>query len=171
VVNYRRLLSHDGITLADLREALQARGRAWSKAELIDRVAASAVKPSELLGVLDKGRLAGLCAALGLRVSGSKPELIDRLVNFYDDLTFAERVAKDERAERYANYEFVNADREVQRLPAEKRGAPCQVICPGRHRRAVRNSVRYSSDDAAGSRRRPFAPGPAACRRLASRSR
>src|SRR5206468_806187 len=61
--NYRRLLGHDGITLADLREALQARGldRSGSKAELIDRIATGDVRPTELLGVLDKARLDGVC--------------------------------------------------------------------------------------------------------------
>ena len=67
----------------------------------------------------DKERLAGLCASLGLRVSGSKPDLIDRLISFYDDLTFEERVAKDERAEWYANYELL-AGRKYAELRAKK---------------------------------------------------
>jgi hypothetical protein len=65
----------------------------------------------------------------------------------------------------------VNAEREVQRLPAEKRGAPCLLIRSGHRRRAAQNPTAYSSDDAAGSRRRPFGPAPVDCRRLASRSR
>ena len=119
--NYRRLLSHDVLTLADLREALGAHGldKGGAKAELIDRLAASDVRPSALLGVLDKDRLAGLCASLNLRVSGSKPELIDRLIGFYDDLTFEERVSKDGRAEWYADYELL-AGRKYAELRAKK---------------------------------------------------
>jgi SAP domain len=119
--NCRRLLSHDGITLADLRGVLAAHGldKAGPKADLVARLAASDVRPSEVLGALDKDKLAAMCASVGLRMSGSKPELIDRLIAFYDDLTFEERVAKDERAEWYADYELL-AGRRYAELRAKK---------------------------------------------------
>jgi hypothetical protein len=119
--NYRRLLAHDALTLAELREALQARGldRSGSKADLIARLAASDVRPSALLDSLDKDKLSNMCAALGLRSSGSKGELVARLVDFYDDLTFEERVTRDRREEWYANYELL-AGRKYAELRAKK---------------------------------------------------
>ncbi len=60
-----------------------------------------------------------MCASLSLKSSGSKAELIDRLVNFYDDLTFEPRVNKDKRAEWYSNYELLAA-RKYAELRAKK---------------------------------------------------
>jgi hypothetical protein len=119
--NYRRLLSHDALTLADLREVLASHGleKAGNKAELIHRLAQSDLRPSEVLGALDKDKLAAICASVSLKTSGSKPELIDRLIGFYDDLTFEEHPTKDERAEWYADYELL-AGRRYAELRAKK---------------------------------------------------
>jgi hypothetical protein len=97
--NYRRLLHHDGITLAELRTVLQKRNmdRYGNKEELIERIVASDIRPSEVLGDLDRQKLIEMCGYVGLRVSGTKPELIERLIDFYDDLTFEERITRDKR--------------------------------------------------------------------------
>jgi hypothetical protein len=119
--NFRRLLSHDGFTVADLRGVLQSRGldRSGNKAELLERLATSDVRPSAVLGDLDKEKLSNLCAYVSLKTSGSKAELIDRLIGFYDDLTFEERVTKDEREVWYSNYELL-AGRKYAELRAKK---------------------------------------------------
>jgi hypothetical protein len=121
VVNFCRLLSHDGVLTADLREALERRGldRSGNKAELVHRVASSEVKPSEVLSGMDKERLSAICGSFGLKSSGSKAELVTRLIEFYDDLTFEERVSKDEREKWYADYELLAA-RSYAELRAKK---------------------------------------------------
>lgn len=120
-VNYRRLLSHDAILLSDLRNVLQKNGidRSGNKADLIERVVASEVNPSAVLNELDKEKLATMSAGFALRSSGSKAELISRLIDFYDDLTFEERVTKDAREEWYGNYELL-ARRAYAELRAKK---------------------------------------------------
>jgi hypothetical protein len=121
-VNFRRLLSHDGVLLADLRDALERHGldRSGNKAELIDRAVASEVRPSEVLGNLDKEKLSAMCAGFGLKSSGAKAELVSRLIEFYDDLTFEVREnPKDEREAWYADYELLAA-RSYAELRAKK---------------------------------------------------
>lgn len=120
-VNYRRLMSHDSILLTELRAVLQKHGldRSGNKVELIERVVASDIKPSEVLGDLDKDKLSSMCSFFGLKASGSKAELIDRLITFYDDLTFEERATKDEREVWYSNYELL-ASRAHAELRAKK---------------------------------------------------
>jgi hypothetical protein len=119
--NYRRLMCHDAILLPDLREVLQRRGmnRYGNKPELIERVIAGGLKPSEMLSELDREKLSGMCATVGLKSSGAKAELVGRLIDFYDDLTFAERVTKDDREVWYANYELL-AGRAYAELRAKK---------------------------------------------------
>ncbi|HEX4612034.1 MAG TPA: hypothetical protein VH092_27805 [Urbifossiella sp.] len=120
-VNYRRLLSHDAIVLPDLRAALQGRGldRSGNKADLIGRVVASDLRPSAVLGGLDREKLAGMCGSFGLKSSGAKAELIARLVEFYDDLTFEERETKDEREGWYSDYTLL-AGRAYAELRAKR---------------------------------------------------
>ncbi|OWK37635.1 hypothetical protein FRUB_06755 [Fimbriiglobus ruber] len=60
-----------------------------------------------------------MCASFGLKSSGAKAELVTRLIDFYDDLTFEERVTKDSREEWYANYELL-AGRAYAELPAKR---------------------------------------------------
>jgi hypothetical protein len=119
--NYRRLLRHDSITLSELRTALEKRGlnRSGNKPELIERIVTSNLKPSEVLADLDKDKLSAMCSFFGLKSSGTKPELIERLIDFYDDLTFEERVTKDEREVWFSNYELL-ASRAYAELRAKK---------------------------------------------------
>src|SRR5438067_1161279 len=119
-MNYRRLLRHDSINLPDLREALQKHGldRYGSKPELIERIVASDIKPTEVLDSLDKDRLSAMCSSFGLKSSGAKAELIERLIDFYDDLTFEERPTKDEREVWYNDYELL-ASRSYAELRAK----------------------------------------------------
>ena len=60
-----------------------------------------------MLADLDRERLSAMCAGFGLKSSGAKAELIGRLVEFYDDLTFEERVTKDPREAWYNDYELL----------------------------------------------------------------
>lgn len=121
LVNYRRLVAHDGILLAELRSVLQRHGldRSGNKAELVERVVQSGIKPSQVLDELDKEKLVALCAGFGLKSSGTKAELSARLIDFYDDLTFEERVTKDAREVWYANFELL-ARRSYAELRAKK---------------------------------------------------
>jgi len=120
-VNFRRLASHDAILLAELKAVVHRAGgdRAGNKAELIERVVAGGVKPSELLDSLDKEKLSGMCGGFGLKTSGAKAELVARVIEFYDDLTFEERVTRDPREVWYANYELL-AGRAYAELRAKK---------------------------------------------------
>jgi hypothetical protein len=115
------LLHHDAITLPDLRNILQARNmdRYGNKEELIERIVASDIKPSAVLHDLDRLKLMEMCGYVGLRVSGNKPEFIERLIDFYDDLTFEERVTHDDREDWYSNYELL-ASRSYSELRAKK---------------------------------------------------
>ncbi len=119
--NYRRLMHHDSILLTDLKNILQARNmdRYGNKTELIERIVASNIRPSEVLGDLDKQKLSDMCGYVGLRIAGNKPDLIERLIDFYDDLTFEERVTRDEREVWYNNYELL-ASRAYNELRAKK---------------------------------------------------
>ncbi len=119
--NFRRLLHHDSILLPNLRTILQTRGmdRYGNKEELIERIVRSDINPSEVLGDLDRAKLVEMCGYVGLRISGTKPELIERLIDFYDDLTFEERVTRDGREDWYNNYELL-ALRSYAELRAKK---------------------------------------------------
>ncbi|MDY0166644.1 MAG: SAP domain-containing protein [Thermoguttaceae bacterium] len=120
-INYTRILQHESVTLSDLQKALIEHGmdRYGKKDALIDRIAQSDVPPSEVLDALDRGKLSQMCGAVGLPISGNKPDLIARLIDFYDDLSFAERTSHDEREVWYANYEVLAA-RDYATLKAKK---------------------------------------------------
>ncbi len=120
-VNFRRMLSHDFVLLADLRTILQNRGmdRYGNKDVLIERVASSDIQPSEVLSSLDRSKLSDMCRHVRLKSSGNKPELISRLIDFYDDLSFEERETKDAREEWYHDYELL-ASRRYSDLRAKK---------------------------------------------------
>lgn len=117
-VNYRRLMSHDSITLGELREVLQKHGlsRYGNKSDLIERVAQSDILPSEVLDYLDREKLSTICSGFGLKAYAAKADLIASIIDFYDDLTFEERTSKDEREVWYNNYVLL-----ANRLHAELR--------------------------------------------------
>src|SRR5690606_9120949 len=79
------------------------------RSELIKRIVDSDVRPSVFLDSLDRSKLAEMSRLVGLKSSGNKPELIERLIDFYDDLTFEERETQDEREDWYNNYELLAA--------------------------------------------------------------
>ncbi|MBX9583787.1 MAG: SAP domain-containing protein [Gemmataceae bacterium] len=120
-VNYRRLLSHDAFLLPDLRAVLEARGldRSGNKPDLIARVVASDLRPTVVLGGLDRERLSAMCGSFGMKSSGARAELIARLVEFYDDLTFELRETKDEREAWYSDFVLL-ASRAYAELRAKK---------------------------------------------------
>lgn len=119
--NYVRLLQHESIKLADLRQILVERDmdRYGNKEELIDRIASSDLQPSQVLDVLDRPKLSEMCRLVGLRSSGNKPDLVARLIDFYDDLSFEERTSKDGREILYNNFELLGA-RKYADLKAKK---------------------------------------------------
>ena len=119
--NFRRIMHHDSILLTDLREILQKRNmdRSGNKKDLIERIITSSIKPSQVMADLDRQKLADMCSYVGLRASGNKPDLVERLIDFYDDLTFEERVTRDGREDWYNNYELL-ASRAYAELRAKK---------------------------------------------------
>lgn len=52
---------------------------------------------------LDKGTLSDWCGSIGLPTSGTKPELIDRIIEYYDNI---KQINIDESDERQLYYEF-----------------------------------------------------------------
>lgn len=120
-VNYGRLLQHDFFTVSDLREILKnfKMDPYGTKSDLIERIADSDIHPSEVLDVIDKAKLVDMCRSMELKSAGSKQELIDRLIEFYDDLSFEERTTEDEREEWFNNYELL-ASRSYADLRAKK---------------------------------------------------
>ncbi len=93
--------------------------RYGNKPDLIERIVGSNIKPSEVLGDLEKEKLSAMCAFFGLKAYGNKPDFIQSLIEFYDDLTFEERTTKDEREVWYNNYELL-ACRSYAELRAKK---------------------------------------------------
>lgn len=120
-VNYRRILEHDRIRVSDLRSLLKNNelDHAGNKAEIIERIIVSSIKPTSALDSMDKSRLADMCRLVGLKSSGNKAALVARLIEFYDGLTFEERETQDEREEWYNNYELL-ATRSYSDLRAKK---------------------------------------------------
>ncbi|MCZ7648935.1 MAG: hypothetical protein M5U26_27375 [Planctomycetota bacterium] len=120
-MNYRRILQHDSITLADLRNVLDSKkmDKGGNKPDVIERIVNGDVLPSQVLEVLGGAKLSEMCRLVGLKGSGSKAETILRLLEFYDDLTFEERTTQDEREEWYNNYELL-ASRAYADLKAKK---------------------------------------------------
>lgn len=109
--NYVRLLQHDCLNLTDLRGILTRHNmeRTGVKQALIDRIAESDIAPRELLDSLDRGKLADMCRLVGIPSSGRKDDVCQRLIDFYDDLSFEERETQDEREEWYNNYNLLAA--------------------------------------------------------------
>lgn len=119
--NKRRLLQHDCLVLPELREILNEHNldRTGPKADLIERLVRSDVSPTVVLDAVDRAKLSDMCRVVGLKTSGKKNELCDRLIAFYDDLTFEERETQDDREEWYNNFELL-ANRAYSDLRAKK---------------------------------------------------
>lgn len=109
--NFQRVVEHDCIRLSDIRDVLQAKqmDRHGNKPELIERLVNSDVKPTEVLDELDRPKLSDMCRLVGIKSSGKKQELVERLIEFYDDLTFEEIDTQDEREVWFNNYELLAA--------------------------------------------------------------
>lgn len=88
-INYRRLLQHDAILLNDLRDVLIAKGldRYGNKADLIERLVQSDIRPSDVLDQLDRQKLSQMCSHVGLRFSA--------------DLRAKKLISKDLNTEHY----------------------------------------------------------------------
>lgn len=119
--NFHRLMHHDSITVAELRKILKDRDMdsGGNKDDLITRVVEGDLRPSTVLDDLGIEKLNIMCRQLGQKSSGRKAELIQRLIEFYDDLSFEERVTQDPREEWYNNYESLAA-RSYSDLRAKK---------------------------------------------------
>lgn len=120
-VNFSRLLQHDFITVSDLTRILKRfnMDRYGAKQELIERIADSDILPSQVLDTIERPKLADMCRSMGIKWSGAKSDLIERLIDFYDDLSFEERTSEDEREEWFNNYELL-ASRSYADLRAKK---------------------------------------------------
>lgn len=77
---------------------------------LLQEIILKTIKPSNLIGGftpkdgLDIGTLSKWCGELGLGVSGTKPTLISRLLEYYDGLREIEIATEDEREIYYSVY-------------------------------------------------------------------
>ena len=78
--------------------------------QILKTIVLNAIKPSNLIGGysprdgFDSIELSKWCGTLGLAVSGKKPELIDRILTYYDSLRKIEISNEDERSKYYAVY-------------------------------------------------------------------
>lgn len=83
----------------------------YAKLEDMQCIIADQVSPKILLGGisprdgLSSDVLSQWCRELGLNISGQKPELIDRLICFYDDLRERSVDVEDDREGLYVHYE------------------------------------------------------------------
>lgn len=79
------------------------------KEELIHRILLSGIQPSEVLGLLGTNRLAEICKSLPeIKVSGTKDERIERIIQHYDKLTnLNSKVTEDEREVYYDFFEYL----------------------------------------------------------------
>jgi len=101
----------------DLKEVLRAQNLPiyGSKDELVDRVISSGIKPSEGLDALKSDDLYEICSDLpGVKVSGTKTERIDRVVEHFDHLVIRDLPEEAQQAELYYQYlgELAARDRE-----------------------------------------------------------
>ncbi|TVR74446.1 MAG: hypothetical protein EA408_02740 [Marinilabiliales bacterium] len=84
---------------------------AGSKQEKAERLIHVGTKPSEVLGALQVSDITKICKGLpGVKVSGSKDDKINRIIDFYCSLTNKEpEESKDERAVYYQYFEELAA--------------------------------------------------------------
>jgi len=118
--NFARLLNNKAWTNADFQAVLRSNGLdpRGSRAEMVARILESRLMPSQVLQAAGIGKLKALCREVGLVAYGNKADIIKRLLDFYDNLTFEPIVERDERAQWYAAYELLAA-RKYSELKAQ----------------------------------------------------
>jgi hypothetical protein len=90
-----------------------------TKDEMVDRIIASNIKPSEGLTELTSDNLYDTCNKLpGVTVSGTKQERIDRIVNHFDNLMIRDLPDETEEGERFYEYLVQLAERDRENLLA-----------------------------------------------------
>jgi len=119
-VNFKRLLQNRAWSNDDFRRVLRTHGldAGGNKADMISRILHSRLTPTQLLASASVSKLQAVCRAVGLVSYGSKGDIIARLIEFYDNLTFEPIVERDERAQWYAAYELLAA-RKYSELKAQ----------------------------------------------------
>ena len=113
--SWSRLLSK--LAQGQLATMLSAAGlpKSGTKEDQKERVQAAGIRPSEALDSLSNQDLYDICKALpGAKVSGSKQERIDRLIDYFATLITKEVPAEVSRRELYYRYlvELAHRDRE-----------------------------------------------------------
>jgi hypothetical protein len=113
---YRKLL--DRLRSEHLASVLEAHRlpKSGSKEERAQRISDAGIQPSAALDVLSNSDLYDLCKALpGARVSGTKQEKIDRLIDYFATLISKDVSDEASPGERFCNYlaQLAARDREV----------------------------------------------------------
>ncbi|WP_022665707.1 hypothetical protein [Desulfospira joergensenii] len=112
-------LMHEALSTDQLRSALKYMNMplSGSKTERSERLLIAGCKPSEILSSLRNEELAELCKKLkGVKISGTKSERIDNIIQYYDGLTVKKiKNAEDPRAIWY-EYLVELAHRDNQNL-------------------------------------------------------
>jgi hypothetical protein len=115
-VGWEKLL--DALTGAQLGAILEDAGlpKTGRKAGLQDRVRMAGLSPRRCLDVLSNEDLYGILGSLpGAKVGGSKPERLERIVDYFDRMVFRDVPAEAPPGELYFRYlaELAARDREV----------------------------------------------------------
>lgn len=111
----------DNLTTRHLSTILQANGLPGHglKEERIERVVHAGIAPSEALGVLKSSELYDILDGLaGAKVRGTKPERIQRIIDYFQDLVIKEVPEEASPAETYYEYLVELAERDRESLLA-----------------------------------------------------
>jgi hypothetical protein len=91
------------------------------KDELQERITKAGLKPSQILDVLSNQDLYQMCSALpGAKVSGTKPERIARVIDYFANLVVRDLPEEAPPGERYYKYLVELAHRDRENLLANK---------------------------------------------------
>jgi hypothetical protein len=106
------------LTGAQLGAILEDAGlpKTGKKADLQDRVRRAGLSPRRCLDVLNNEDLYGILGSLpGAKVGGSKPQPVDRIIDYFDRMVFRDVPAEASPGELYFRYlaELAHRDREV----------------------------------------------------------
>jgi hypothetical protein len=115
-VGWQKLLA--ALTGAQLGAILEDAGlpKTGKKADLQDRVHMAGLSPRRCLDVLSNKNLYGILGSLpGAKVGGSKPQRLERIVDYFDRMVFRDVPAEAPPGELYFPYlaELAARDREV----------------------------------------------------------